>query len=163
MTVTAQLPIRNRIWESMLDADMNARYWGHLSRMYSRNDTISKIFVAAMSSGTVGGWLANFDLFYKILSVLAAVAAIALPVISLHKKVLSTSDLHGKWFELLTEYENLWQDLETQNNTVKEWSRDLKRLKKKEVVATKLQKDLPVKNSLAVRCYKEVKASRRLT
>ena len=48
--------IRQVIWEAALDADLNLRYWDHLSRRYSAWDKYAKIFLAIMSSSTVAGW-----------------------------------------------------------------------------------------------------------
>jgi len=48
--------MRETIWDSMLDADMNVRYWAGLGRCYYKKDITYKIFLAAMSSGTVASW-----------------------------------------------------------------------------------------------------------
>ena len=42
--------MRKEIWNSMLDADMNARYWGELSRTYYSREKWAKIFLAVMAS-----------------------------------------------------------------------------------------------------------------
>ena len=48
--------IRQVIWEAMLTADLNVRYWAHLSRRYSMWDKCIKILLALASSATVASW-----------------------------------------------------------------------------------------------------------
>ena len=44
------------IWEAMLDADLNVRYWDHLSRSYSTWDKYTKIFLAFTSLSSAASW-----------------------------------------------------------------------------------------------------------
>ena len=48
--------IRKAVWDGMLGADFNKRYWDHLIRRYSKRDKYTKIFLATMSSSTVESW-----------------------------------------------------------------------------------------------------------
>jgi hypothetical protein len=81
--------MRKSLWYSMLDADMNARYWSYLSRRYSNRDKYSKIFLALMSSGTVASWgfWSDMQIIWKILSACSALLAIALPIINWPKMI----------------------------------------------------------------------------
>ena len=76
------------VWEAMLDADLNFRYWDHLSRRYSAWDKYTKIFLAIMSSSAVAGWRIwnEVDILWKGLSAVSAVTAIALPILNWQKK-----------------------------------------------------------------------------
>src|SRR5947209_16573331 len=38
-------PMRNLLWESMLDAEMCLRYWGQMARRYRSRETAVKIFL----------------------------------------------------------------------------------------------------------------------
>ena len=75
--------IRRVIWEAVLDADLNLRYWDHLSRRYSTWDKYTKIFLATMSSSTVASWgfWDEIDILWKGLSAVSAFTAIALPIL----------------------------------------------------------------------------------
>jgi hypothetical protein len=111
--------IRQVIWEAVLDADLNLRYWDHLSRRYSAWDKYAKIFLAIMSSSTVAGWgiwneinILWTDLsLWKGLSAISAVTAIALPILDWQRKIGEVSNLKGKWSRISRAYENLWEDL----------------------------------------------------
>ena len=48
--------MRKIIWDSMLDAEMNERYWSKLSKRYYKKEQRTKIFLAIMASGTVASW-----------------------------------------------------------------------------------------------------------
>ena len=105
--------IRQVIWEAVLDADLNLRYWDHLSRRYSTRDKYTKIFLATMSSSTVASWgfWDEIDILWKGLSAVSAFTAIALPILNWQKKIGEMSNLRGKWSRISRAYENLWEDL----------------------------------------------------
>ncbi|HEV2731679.1 MAG TPA: hypothetical protein VGV15_16735 [Terriglobales bacterium] len=77
------------LWDSLLDAEMNVRYWSTMCHRYSRYDTYSRIFLALTSSSTVASWefWSQFPALWKTLSGLSALVAIVLAVIDLPKKV----------------------------------------------------------------------------
>ncbi len=50
------IKIEKAIWDSLLDADLNIRYWGYLSRRYYCINRFIKIFLAIIASGTVASW-----------------------------------------------------------------------------------------------------------
>ena len=90
--------IRKAIWEAVLDADFNVRYWGHLSRRYSVRDNRIKIFLALMSSSTVASWgiWNEVNILWKILFSISSVTAIIFPFLNLQKKNGEMSNLRGK-------------------------------------------------------------------
>ncbi|MYE89264.1 hypothetical protein F4X33_09750, partial [Candidatus Poribacteria bacterium] len=113
LTTEEQDKIRQVIWEAVLDADLNLRYWDHLSRRYSAWDKYTKIFLAIMSSSTVASWgiWDEIDLLWKCLSAVSAGTAIALPILDWQRKIGEMSNLKGKWSRISRAYENLWEDL----------------------------------------------------
>jgi hypothetical protein len=104
------MELKKAVWNSMLDADMNARYWKYLVERYSSRETILKIFLAVMASGTVAGWgiWDQYEIIWKVLSSVSALLAIALPILNYSKVIESMSELAGKWGELRIEYEDMW-------------------------------------------------------
>ncbi len=156
------MKIKKAIWDSMLDADLNVRYWGHLSRQYYKTSRFFKIFLALMASGTVASWgfWQDIELLWKILSGIAAVLAITLPILRLEKKIEEMSILKGKWIELKNEYEFLRITMENKN--LNELEQEYKRIKDKEIEVSKEEKTLPLKEKLANKCYQEVLKSRGL-
>src|SRR5678816_2595594 len=65
---------RRQLWDSLLDADMSARYWRHLARCYSRYDMILRAAVLCISSGAVMSLLLWLELGWvlRVLTVLTA-------------------------------------------------------------------------------------------
>ena len=85
------------IWGSMLDADMNERYWAQLSRNYHQKNKSIKIFLALMTSGTVASWSIwdEVDILWKVLSAIAAAISIAFPILKLEIMIERMSVLKG--------------------------------------------------------------------
>lgn len=156
------MEIKKAIWDSMLDANLNVRYWGHLSRQYYKTSRSFQIFLALMASGTVASWgfWQDIELLWKILSGFAAVSAITLPILRLENKIEKMSILKGKWIELENEYEFLRITMENKN--LNELEQEYKRIKDKEIEASKEEKTLPQPKKLANKCYQEVLKSRGL-
>jgi len=153
--------MRDSIWKSMLDADMNGRYWKYLTKRYSDREKFLKIFLAFMASGTVAGWglWQEFSLVWKILSSVSAVVAIALPILNYQKIIGQMSFLTGKWGELRIEYEDLWQEVKDLNSTPNH-NAAFKKHRKIEASLEKRETGLPIDNKLLKKCFEEVKKSR---
>jgi hypothetical protein len=163
--------IRQVIWEAVLDADLNLRYWDHLSRRYSAWDKYAKIFLAIMSSSTVAGWgiwneinILWTDLsLWKGLSAISAAVAVALPFLNWQKKIGDMSNLRGKWSRISRTYENLWEDLllgRTSADIVEEYRKSRNEMEDEE---DNTAPDLPRnKRRLIRRCRDEVLESRGL-
>ena len=153
--------IRKAVWEGILGADFNTRYWGHLIRRYSRWDKYTKIFLATMSSSTVASWgiWNEIDILWKGLSAVSAVTAIALPILDWSKTISRMSDLVGKWSRIEYEYENLWLELQGDSpiNRVEE---EYKRIRGE--VAGEDDTGLPEDVKLNEQCRNEVLESRGL-
>ena len=56
--------MRKLIWKALLDADMNVRYWKYMAQRLVKRDCNTKIFLAVMSSSTVGSWWIWEDIPY---------------------------------------------------------------------------------------------------
>ena len=151
------------VWEAMLDADLNFRYWDHLSRRYSAWDKYTKIFLAIMSSSTVAGWRIwnEVDILWKVLSAVSAGTAIALPILNWQKKIGEMSNLRGKWSRISRAYENLWEDLllgRTSTELVEEYRRIRNEMEGEE---DNTAPDLPRNKKLIKRYRDEVLESRK--
>ena len=154
--------IRKAVWDGLLGADFNKRYWNHLIRRYSNRDKYTKIFLAAMSSSTVASWgiWDEIDILWKGLSAISAVTAIALPILDWPKIVSRMSDLVGKWSRIEYEYENLW--LELQNDSpISRVEEEYRRIRGE--VAGLDDTGLPEDVKLNEQCRNEVLESRGLT
>jgi len=152
------MEISKAIWESMLDADMNERYWAHLSRNYYKEDRCIKIFLALMTSGVVASWnlWSNVQIIWKALSAIAAITAIISPILKLEKSIDALSTIKGKWKRVLGEYEILW--LSKINKSEAELIKEYTIIKEKESEID--EENYPVKKKLILLIQDEVLRSR---
>lgn len=158
------MELRKAVWGSMLDADMNSRYWKALTARYSRRETVLKIFLAIMASGTVAGWgiWEEHSNMWKFLSAMSALLAIALPILNYQKVIEKFSALAGNWGELRIEYEDMWLGVESHpdnqslERTYKKFRATEKSLEKKE------PKNISDDKDLLQQCFNDVKKSRGL-
>jgi hypothetical protein len=155
--------MRDQIWKSMLDADMNARYWKYLVSRYSKRDKYLKIFLAVMASGSVAGWgfWQDMPAIWKTLSGISALISISLPIFNYQKTIEDMSVLSGKWGGLRISYEDLWIDV---NNAPSANALKIifQKYRQAEVTLQEKETSLPIDEELLKRCYREVKNSRGL-
>jgi len=150
-------------WQSLLDADQNSRYWRAMTLRFVRRERTAKIFLAIVSSATVAGWgfWREASWVWQGLSILAALISVALPIFDVPRHVEAMVELHEKWFQLLTEYEEIWAlrasitDAETQEK--------IKKLKGTEVELAKKSAKLPNDDTdLGTKTYNDVLRERHL-
>lgn len=156
--------MRKIIWDSMLDAEMNERYWSKLSNRYYKKEQRTKIFLAIMASGTVASWSfwSTYEILWKLLSAASALVAIALPILNWPKIIQSMNVLTEKWALITSDYELLWLDVK---KGIKEKDeirikKELKNLMTKESTLSQKEANLPDDPKLLQKCMNEVKKSR---
>lgn len=156
--------MRRTTWDSMLDADLNAIYWSHLSRRYYNKDKFAKIFLATMASGTVASWgfWSDVQVVWKILSAISALMAVALPILNWPKMIESMVNLKQKWTQIRSDYEMLWIEL-NRGKDKRELERQYKKIKQKETKLSQEESNLPNDRKLLYKCRGEVLKSRGLT
>lgn len=156
--------MRNAIWDSMLDADLNERYWSKLCRRYYAREKWAKIFLALMASGTVATWKfwGEYELIWKILSSSSALLAIALPIFNWPKMIENMVYLSEKWCLLKNDYELLWIEVKKGVPNEIKCSKEFKKIKTKESVLSQKEANLPEDKKLLSKCFQEVKCSRGL-
>jgi hypothetical protein len=94
----------------MLDADLNAVYWGRLTDLYTSLDKWLKVVVAVASSGTVAAWglWEQLPLVWKSFSAAAVAVSIVHPILCSAEQLKRTSALSLKWRQILAKYQVLW-------------------------------------------------------
>jgi hypothetical protein len=125
--------LRRAIWDSLLDAELHARYWEYLCRLYYRMDKYTKMFLALTSSSTVASWgfWSEIGFMWKTLSGLSAVTAIILPILNWRGNTQRMSKLSGKYSQIQYQYENLLLDYESGRDLSK-IEEQYKRIREKE-------------------------------
>jgi hypothetical protein len=155
--------IRVLVWQSMLTADMSARYWGHLAARFRKKETKIKIYLAlTTSTGAVAGWSLweSFPWVWQVLSSISAVLAVSLPLLNYSGRVETMAILRGKWTSLRFAYERLWAGIDTKpyervSDELREIEEDVEHISRIETV---VQRD----STLVRQCQREVRQSRGL-
>ena len=103
--------IGRKIWTSMLDADLNARYWKYIGRKQFKKNKWLKIALAIVSVSTVA--FSHFINSYlkvpwQLIVALAAVIAYILPILNWEQTLKDLSTLTRLYTELQYEFEDLW-------------------------------------------------------
>lgn len=156
--------MRKMIWDSMLDAEMNERYWSKLSRRYYEREKWAKIFLASMASGTVASWQfwSEYELLWKFLSASSAIVAIALSIMNWPKLIQNMNILTEKWSLIKSDYQLLWLDVKKSMKDKDEVKikKEIKILMVKENTLSQKEANLPNDQKLLQKCMSEVKKSR---
>lgn len=150
-------------WTSLLDADLNSRYWRLMGLRYSRREGNAKIFLAVTASATVASWSLweDLKLLWQSLSTASAVVSVALPIINVQEKADKMVAAQVEWMRLMHEYEELWRQRSTLD--AQAYSAKLASLKAQEVAVSKSTAMLPSDDTkLAEACYMDVLKSRGL-
>jgi hypothetical protein len=150
------LLVSQELWNSLLDAEMNVRYWSAICRRYARYDLGSRIFLAITSSSTVASWSfwSQWPLIWKSLSGISALIAITLTVVDLPKKVSRISVLVARWKQSQVEYELLWR---TDRSLSASHSKSkYSTCKHREITNTSDEQTLPYDDKLLKQCYRDV-------
>ena len=150
------------LWDSLLDADMNARYRGHIARRYQRRLKLATIFLAATSTSAVGTWLAslNVDWLPKLLSAVTAVIAVALPILNWGGTVQAAVRVVERWAFLHTAYERLWAAVPTLSTA--DVLAKFDEIRTRQLELSSIEVTLPHDQKLLEKSYTEVLQSRGL-
>ena len=156
--------LRHLIWDLMLTADLNGRYYGYLATRYRSADHWAKVFVAITSSTAVSGWALwgtpGLDWIWKAASAAATLVAIALPIFDPANSMKTASRLTGAWYSILSDYSLLWTQVD-------EASESLVRKRCQAIMAeerplAELEATLPKHRRLILHCEAEVRRAREL-
>lgn len=144
------------IWDSYLDADLNTRYWGRLSDRYYKWDRAFRIFLAiTTTSFTIVSWLSQFEIAWKILSLLSAIIAVIFQFMEWSKKMQITSGLIEKWSEIHSMYHSFL--IEIPNMKAKNIKDEYKKIRDKEDRINTSGTNLPHnKEKLIQKCRRDV-------
>ena len=161
--------IGRKIWTSMLDADLNAKYWGYIGKRQFKKNRRLKIALAIVSVSTVA--FSDFINSYlkvpwQLIVAIAAVIAYILPILNWEQNLKDLSTLTRLYTELQYEFENLWADIEVNDenldlHTIEE-GYNRARQKQQNVLLVLQSFGLPDDEDLIEACYREVLSSRDL-
>lgn len=106
--------MRQLLWQSMLDADMNLRYWDEIMRRRILGEQRLRIVQMVLSSGTVAAWLfaAQLDWLWKALSCVTACLSTYLYIAGTSKPLEKLAGLKKTYSACLVDYEHLWAQVD---------------------------------------------------
>ena len=156
--------MRRLLWQSMLRADMNLRYWDEAMRRYLLHEQRCRIAQLLLSSGTVAMWFIwlNADWAWKISSVVAAGLSAYLYHSGSRKLSEKYAGLRRTYASCLVLYENMWSQLEDGASEADIRPR-LEALRALQYEQTADEPHLSVDNTLLKACQADVLRARRLT
>lgn len=155
--------LRILIWNSMLSADLNFRYYSELAVRFQTVDHWAKIFLAITSSTAVSGWALwdtpGWEWLWKSLSAASALIALSLPVLDPAGSMKTASSLRGAWFSILKDYELLWSDAPDAETDARV---QFTKLVQEEKRLVELERAMRRRRGIQKRCDTEVRRSRGL-
>ncbi len=156
--------LRERVWESMLTAELNYRYWSELASRYVRRDRNVKVFLAVTTSSTVASWTLwrGVPELWQVLSGVSALLAVVLPLLSWQEKIKRLTSLRVEWFRTMKEYEALYLHIETGSTGGEEARRRYIAISSGETELVEDATGLPEREELKRRCQEKVLDGRGL-
>ena len=150
--------VREDVWSAMLTAEYNALYWDYLYKRYYLRQKRAEIFLAITSSSSVAAWgiWSNITILWQLLSGLATLAAVALPILNMKKQIADLGDLQSRWQQIHTEYEFLWFDIEHSLLDKNQAIGELKKIMRTEAEIDKITSDVPDDEKLLEICKQQV-------
>ena len=150
-------PSGRLVWDLMLDADMNARYWGYLAKRYQKYDSRAKLFLAVAGVFAFTSWVAEVPWLSAILALLTGAVAAALPILSLTQKVERMAGLRGVWTGIHFELSRLWARVDTLDAELID--SELRQLQDRVAMVKRDDAALPHDGRLLNKCWDEVVVS----
>lgn len=155
--------VRQLVWESLLNADLRSRYFGHLAGSLQTRERVLTIIVGVLSSGAFLALIIKTEVAYlpHTFSALAALGSILLANLKLGKSAALSASIYSKWLTIQREYELLWAQLDSLSSeqAAKRW-RDIESQHAKED-ETAVQ-EFRLNKRLADECQRDVLRVRRL-
>jgi hypothetical protein len=153
------------IFQSLARAEQNYRYWNCIvERLYRRRKYAD--FAIAICSSSVPitiGVLEKQSFIWKGLACVSAFVSIWAASFNLKEELKAATELKGRWYQLLIEYEALWEDT---NDGPDELATDIKtafqKLRKRQADLEPLEPGITYDKKLGERCYQEVCQNRGL-
>ena len=148
---------RKEIWDAMLNAEMNAKYWKALVDRYSTREFWARIVIAFTASVTVAGWQfwSGIPAVWKCFSAVSAVLSLSLPIINIPKKVELMSNVRQQWLKQFEAYREQWSQYKSTGKKQKIFDAFVK-TRKAEAKIEADETHLPEDKDLLNNCQKAV-------
>lgn len=107
--------MRDRIWELMLKADINVRYWKYYETRVSWIEKISRVVLIMSSVLSLLAWALK-DEYMPLATAISVLTAfftlVVVPAFGLEGYGAKIQGIKSKWIEIRDDYHQLWMDQE---------------------------------------------------
>ncbi len=153
------------IFQSLARADQNYRYWNCIvERLYRRRKYAD--FAVALCSSSVpitAGVVEKYSFIWKGLACASAFVSIWAASFNLKEELKAATELKGRWYQLVIEYEALWEEAKDgPDELVKDVKTAFQKLRRRQADLEPLEPGISYDTKLAERCYQEVCRNRGL-
>lgn len=107
--------LRKDVWQGLLTADLNARFWDGTTRVYQEAETWFKVFLGVVTSGAIAGWYLikqHPTFWFYITSIASLLSNLVIPRFKWPTLIINLQAEKKAWETLLGSYENLWREVE---------------------------------------------------
>lgn len=153
--------LRPLIWKRRLTAKLNVRYWRSYRQKYEVKEKAIKFLIAFTSSSAIASWAlwAAIDPVWQSLTGIAALFAVASPILDYPKLIGKSGILYGRWVTMANDWETLWTDLELDCPVFVEKYHEVK---DRAATLKADESDMPENRKLIMKCEQEVLQSEGL-
>ena len=100
------------VWEEMIFANMRAKYFADLVRVYQERDKWVRVAVLVLTSGSMATAMLSLDQNLKVgLLILATIGSLWLLLSQYSTLSRDAGDLSVEWGRIANEYERVWNHL----------------------------------------------------
>ena len=106
--------VRKLVWESLLDADFHARYFGSLAELQAKRERSITWSITVLSSGAVATFFRKgLSDLAPALSLVVVFLSASLNVLKFGKAATTSASLQRQWSAILSDLEALWTQIES--------------------------------------------------
>ena len=109
---TASLSERAALWDALLEAEYQRRYWYAKSVQTFKLEKRIQIFLACSASATVVAALGESSGIAKGLALISAVLAVAQPFLDFTRASIRMGEVSSKWHCLQVDLEAIWRGVD---------------------------------------------------
>jgi len=152
-------PQQARVWESLIAAEVRAKYFAELAHSYHVQQRILNWAMLLFSSGALISIIAKLPEKYDWVAPILALITSGLSFYSLvaqnEKKATDAIELNSRWSRMANEYENLWENMYDS-----EAREQLAELDEKQIELGRLSTGFPVNNKRLLKWQDHVERRR---
>ena len=161
--------LEEALWNAMLDSEMNALYYGYISRRYEKREKLFQIFVVVLATSSIGSlqlWKMETSWFkwiwiFDILSVLAVIVTVSLPFVNFNNIANKACGLRSTFQMFTNKYESLW--IQRKAFDLDKLHNQFTAIKNEEIQQTSGDSTMPRDLKLLEKCQDEIINSKNLS